>query len=214
MMADTKYVRDSLFPLKHTIRVEQIDLALKVLEDANLIGLGDTDTGKRLWLIRPERLNSVSSEGEGDYRGSRSSGGREAPIVSQKNTGSENGVADKSKLGIADEFGITDSEVNSNREAWNAVESQARKYGLSTSIGAIEVAMDLVNQYGLEWVLEAIGECVDSPRWSYVKAILEKAKKRGSVGKKKLFGARDKKNVDDIQYDGENISKWWGGLSE
>lgn len=112
---------------------------------------------------------------------------------------------------------VTQEEAETYRRNWQAIEDQARKFGLSTSTGALEMAAELANEYSLDWVLKAIAECVDVPYWRYVKAVLKASKERDSApgaAKKKSSkkSAREAMNSGDIHYDGPNIAQWWGGL--
>ena len=215
LVGDAQFIRGFLFPLKTSLRVTQVDSALHALAAANLIGLGvKPDSRPYLWLVRPEAADSLQNAlGEGGIR----SRGNSTGYKYIKGNGGEFGATNKPNLGIADEFGITDSEVSKNREVWERIEREAKDYGLSTTIGSLRLAEQLANEFGVEEVIKAIHLCIDCQKWRYVEGILRTAKAEGrSVddpprkAKRQAIGT----NVDEIVYDGENIKEWWGGLSE
>lgn len=186
MPADPKFIRDTLFPLKRTLRATQVDSALKALHSANLIGLGSKgpNSGTYLWIVRPEKPYSPSEVPEEGGEPFRSRGSRLFNNFNKHGNGNEDGVTnegvtDKPNLGIADEFGITDEEVERHRKTMDEIESVARDFGLSTSLGSLRFAMQLVTDYGLETVKEAIEQCIDVPKWNYVAAVLRNAQSEG-----------------------------------
>ena len=124
MPADPKFIRDTLFPLKRTLRATQVDSALKALHSANLIGLGSKgpNSGTYLWIVRPEKPYSPSEVPEEGGEPFRSRGSRLFNNFNKHGNGNEDGVAnegvtDKPNLDIADEFGITDEEVERDRKS-------------------------------------------------------------------------------------------------
>lgn len=195
MPADPMFIRNTLFPLKKTLRATQVDYALKALHSANLIGLGSKgpNSGTYLWIIRPEKPYSPSEVPEEGGEPFRSRGSRLFNNFNKHGNGNEDGVTnegvtDKPNLGIADEFGITDDEVERHRKTMDEIESVAKDFGLSTSLGSLRFAMQLVADYGLEAVKEAIEQCIDVPKWNYVAGILRNSK---SEGKKPGEGPRN-----------------------
>lgn len=209
MPADPKFIRDTLFPLKHTLRTTQVDSALNALYSANLIGLGTRpDSRPYLWIIRPLDADSLRTAqgGEGTRRG-----GKDNKYINNKGRG-ENEDTDKANVGIADEFGITDDEVEKHRKDIQAIEDEAKEYGLNTSIGSLRYAMSLANEYGTDEVISAIRQCIDTPKWRYVGAILrsarEEGRKPGDAPRKST--TRGHENISEIDYSGTEISKWWG----
>ena len=221
MPADPTFVRNALFPLKRTLRTTQVDSALKALYSANLIGLGSKgpDSSTYLWIIRPEKPYTPCVQFGGGETSRR--GGSKFINLNKQGNEDEDGVTneevtDKPNLGIAAEFGITDEEVDRYRKAMEEIESVARDYGLSTSLGSLRYAMQLVADYDLETVKEAIEQCIDTPKWNYVTAVLRNSKsegrKPGDAKKTKKMTAIEAMNSGEIHYDGPNIAKWWGGL--
>lgn len=186
MPADPMFIRNTLFPLKKTLRATQVDSALKALHSANLIGLGSKEpsSGTYLWIVRPEKPYSPSEVPEEGGEPFRSRGSRLFNNFNKHGNGDEDGVTnegvtDKPNLGIADEFGITDEEVERHRKTMDEIESVAKDFGLSTSLGSLRFAMQLVTDYGLETVKEAIEQCIDVPKWNYVAGILRVSKSEG-----------------------------------
>lgn len=222
MPADPMFIRNTLFPLKKTLRATQVDSALKALHSANLIGLGskEPNSGTYLWIVRPEKSYSPSEVPEEGGEPFRSRGSRLFNNFNKHGNGNEDGVTnegvtDKPNLGIADEFGITDDEVERHRKTMDEIESVAKDFGLSTSLGSLRFAMQLVTDYGLEAVKEAIEQCIDVPKWNYVAGILRNSKSEGKKpggAKKPSKSAIEAMNSGDIHYDGPNIAQWWGGL--
>lgn len=99
-------------------------------------------------------------------------------------------------LNAAEELGLTEAEADAYREKWETIEKQAKKYGLKSTYGALEMAVQLADEYGMEWLLKAIAKAVDVPKWAYVKGILKRAKQRGSI------------ELPDREI-AEEQNKWW-----
>lgn len=209
MPADPKFIRDTLLPLKQNLRTSQVDSALKALTSANLIGLGTRKDGRPyLWIVRPEKQYSSSDAHEGGETSRR--GGKDYILYNNKG----NGETDKPNMGISDEFGITDEEVDRHRKTIDRIEQEAAEYGLNTSVGSLRYAMSLVTEYGEEAVIEAIHQCIDIPKWNYVGGILRTARLEGrNPGDPPKRNRRARETMSD-DYGGTEISKWWGDQNE
>lgn len=112
--------------------------------------------------------------------------GNERTMGNERSTGvysSKDGYLNQSPVygGAMDDFGVTQDEADRYRQDREAIEREALRFGLTASPGAIDMAMDLAAEYTAEWVVEAIRRSVDTPKWAYVKAILRRAKAKGSM---------------------------------
>lgn len=228
--ADPSFIKTALFPLKTDLRVSQVANALTTLNSVGLITLEKDNQGHPTSLTVSRDLTTRTHEREifpadGRRGGAGGTTGRYLNINKLNDEGNEGYETRKDELGDkpswenedADNLDVTQEEAETYRRNWQAIEDQARKFGLSTSTGALEMAAELANEYSLDWVLKAIAECVDVPYWRYVKAVLKASKERDSapgVAKKKSSkkSAREAMNSGDIHYDGPNIAQWWGGL--
>ena len=204
LVGDAQFIRGFLFPLKTTLRVTQVDSALNALVSANLIGLGvKPDNRPYLWIIRPEAADSLVQSKGGEGTSSRGYGN----INKYKGTeGYER--TKKANLGISEEFGITDEEVDKHREAWQSIEDEARRSGLSITQNSMEFAEKLVEDYGIDMVLMAIKESFDCPKWRYVSKVLQRAKEEGR-------NPGDPKKTSSKWYTGNNddlTQDEWGGV--
>lgn len=110
--------------------------------------------------------------------------------------------------GAMDDFGVTDAAADSYRENFLRVQDEAARFGLNTSPGAMDVAMELVSEYGVEWVLEAIRIAVDTPKWKYVKGVLRRAREQGAMRTEKKTSRR---TVDQGETkSGKELLEKWG----
>lgn len=80
-------------------------------------------------------------------------------------------------------FGLTQQDVERYQHIVNTIYDEAEKYGLPTHQGNIDDAVELVNKYSLEWVLEAIKRTGDGKEqtWRYLKGILRKWEAKGEI---------------------------------
>lgn len=80
-------------------------------------------------------------------------------------------------------FGLTDAEIDASLTRDQQIEQAARDAGLPFFPANILTARDLANEYGTEWLLEAIRRAADgkSQTWGYVKGILRSWKERGGM---------------------------------
>ena len=211
MCADPKFIRDTLLPLKQNLRTSQVDSALKALVSANLIGIIEKEGRPYLWIIRPEKPYSGSDVRPGGETSRR--GGKEYNIYNKGDIRKteENEDTDKTKLGVSDEFGITDEEVDKHRKTIDRIEREAAEYGLNSSVGSLRYAMTLVAEYGEEAVIEAIHQCIDIPKWNYVGGILRTARIEGRNPGDPPKRKRTREIIND-DCEGTEINKWWGEL--
>lgn len=98
---------------------------------------------------------------------------------------------------IAQELGLDDEQAEAYQQRGEKIRRQAMKYGLKATEGAMQMAVDLADQYSLDWLLKAIAKAVDVPKWAYVKGILKRAKARGSID-----------DLPDREI-AEEQNKWW-----
>ena len=100
-------------------------------------------------------------------------------------------------------FGLTDAEIDASLSRDQTIEQAARDAGLPFFPRNIETARDLANDYGMEWLLEAIKRTADgkSQTWGYVKGILRSWKERGGMdAENRPKPANDSKRVTAQNY--------------
>ena len=106
-------------------------------------------------------------------------------------------------------FGLTDAEIDASLSRDQAIEQAARDAGLPFFPRNIETARDLANDYGMEWLLEAIKRTADgkSQTWGYVKGILRSWKERGGMdAESRPKPANDSKRVTAQNYTQRNYT--------
>ena len=222
--ADPSFIKTALFPLKTDLRVSQVANALTTLNSVGLIALEKDSQGHPSSLTVSRDLTTRTHESEifsadGRRGGAGGTMGRYLNINKLNDDGNEGYETRKDELGDkpswenedTDNLGVTQDEAETYRRNWEALEDQARKFGLSTSTGALEMAAEMANEYSLGWVLKAIAECVDVPHWRYVKAVLKASKERGSApgAAKKNSGKKSKWFADrDIEAEKKAAERW------
>ena len=84
-------------------------------------------------------------------------------------------------------FGLTEAEIQDSMEKETEIEYAARKYGLSASVGALQQAKELADEYGHDKLLAAIKKAGLGryQSWHYVKGILENEKAGGRAQKRR-----------------------------
>lgn len=223
--ADPSFIKTALFPLKTDLRVSQVANALTTLNSVGLIALEKDNQGHPTSLTVSRDLTTRTHESASPVGGGRGYGDGGGYINNLNNQGENEGYeARKDELGDKPSWGnedtdnldVTQEEADGYREAFEAIEEAARKSGMNCSQNALDYAMGLVREYGLDSVIKAINQSFDTPKWKYVAGILRIARERGEAvdapkkpGKK---SAREAMNSGDIHYDGPNIAQWWGGL--
>jgi hypothetical protein len=68
-------------------------------------------------------------------------------------------------------FGLTDDDIQASIDRRQQLEDAARSIGLQTTEAGMMYGERLVQEYGLEKVLDAIKKAVDVPKWAYVEGI-------------------------------------------
>lgn len=225
--ADPSFIRSTLFPLKSDLRIAQVANALVTLDSVGLIVLEKDIHGHPTSLTVSRDLilmpDSENFSREGRRGGAGGTTGTTDYLINYSTNGENEGYeARKDELGDkpswdtgdTESLDITEQEAETYRQNFAAVEAQARDFGLTTSIGAMQKAMELVSEYGLDFVLKAIAECIDVPYWRYVKAVLKAAKERGgSPGDAKKTEEKPNKWFTEEDYDPDLLKKWAGGGS-
>ena len=220
--ADPTFLKKTLFPLKSTIRMTQIENAITTLASQKLIALEKDPHGHPISLTVTSqcviRTNDSESASEGRRGGAGGTTGTTDNLINylnqrgnEGNEGYEDELGDKPSwdTGDTESLDITEQEAETYRQNFAAVEAQARDFGLTTSIGAMQKAMELVSEYGLDFVLKAIAECIDVPYWRYVKAVLKAAKERGgSPGDAKKTEEKPNKWFNEEEFDPSIFEKW------
>ena len=104
-------------------------------------------------------------------------------------------------------FGLTQKEIDHYREIVDTIYDAARDYGLPVHQGNLDEAVELVNKYSLEWVMEAIKRTGDGKEqtWRYLKGILRKWEAKGEIDKP---GDRNKPDEPDPHA----LDQWGGTL--
>ncbi len=80
-------------------------------------------------------------------------------------------------------FGLTDEGIHASLLQDQQIEEAAKRIGLQTTEAGMMKARDLVRQYNLEAVLDAISKSVDVPKWAYVEGVLRGGKNGGAGAK-------------------------------
>ena len=197
--------------------------ALITLDSVGLIALDKDAHGHptKLTVSRDLILTTGKPSTSGGGRGYGDGGGYINYLNNQgENEGYEarkDELVDKPSwdTGDTESLDVTQEEADGYREAFEAVEEAARKSGMNCSQNALDYAMSLVKEYGLDDVLKAVKQSFDTPKWRYVGGILRIARERGAAvdaPKKAKKSAIEAMNSGDIHYDGPNIAQWWGGL--
>ena len=68
-------------------------------------------------------------------------------------------------------FGLTDDDIQASLDRRQQIEDAARSIGLQTTEAGMMYGERLVQEHGLEKVLDAIKKAVDVPKWAYVEGI-------------------------------------------
>jgi hypothetical protein len=68
-------------------------------------------------------------------------------------------------------FGLTDEDIQASLYRRQQLEDAARSIGLQVTEAGMMYGERLVQEYGLEKVLDAIKKAVDVPKWAYVEGI-------------------------------------------
>ena len=68
-------------------------------------------------------------------------------------------------------FGLTDEDIQASIDRRQQLEDAARSIGLQVTEAGMMYGERLVQEYGLEKVLDAIKKAVDVPKWAYVDGI-------------------------------------------
>lgn len=68
-------------------------------------------------------------------------------------------------------FGLTDDDIQASIDRRQRLEDAARSIGLQVTEAGMMYGERLVQEYGLEKVLDAIKKAVDVPKWAYVEGI-------------------------------------------
>lgn len=68
-------------------------------------------------------------------------------------------------------FGLTEDDIQASLDRRQQLEDAARSIGLQTTEAGMMYGERLVQEHGLEKVLDAIKKAVDVPRWAYVEGI-------------------------------------------
>jgi hypothetical protein len=68
-------------------------------------------------------------------------------------------------------FGLTDDDIQASLDRRQQLEDAARSIGLQVTEAGMMYGERLVQEYGLEKVLDAIKKAVDVPKWAYVEGI-------------------------------------------
>lgn len=215
--ADPAYIRLTLFPLKSDLRIAQVANALTTLDSVGLIALDKDAHGHPTKLTVSRDLILMTDKPSTSGRGGGCGGG-DGYINNLNNQGENEGYeARKDELGDkpswdtgdTESLDVTQEEADSYREAFEAVEEAARKSGMNCSQNALDYAMGLVKEYGLDDVLKAVRQSFDTPKWRYVGGILRIARERGEAvdapkkpSKSKWFADRD------IEAEKKAAEKW------
>lgn len=68
-------------------------------------------------------------------------------------------------------FGLTDDDIQASLDRRQQLEDAARSIGLQVTEAGLMYGERLVQEYGLEKVLDAIKKAIDVPKWAYVEGI-------------------------------------------
>jgi hypothetical protein len=68
-------------------------------------------------------------------------------------------------------FGLTDDDIQASLDRRQQLEDAARSIGLQVTEAGMMYGERLVQEYGLEKVLDSIKKAVDVPKWAYVEGI-------------------------------------------
>jgi hypothetical protein len=68
-------------------------------------------------------------------------------------------------------FGLTDDDIQTSLDRRQQLEDAARSIGLQVTEAGMMYGERLVQEYGLEKVLDSIKKAVDVPKWAYVEGI-------------------------------------------
>ena len=188
--ADPSFIKTALFPLKTDLRVSQVANALTTLNSVGLITLEKDNQGHPTSLTVSRDLTTRTHESASLIGGGRGCGDGGGYLINYINPKGNDGYETrKDKLGDkpswenedTDNLVVTQEEADSYRKAFEAVEESARNSGLLCSQNALDYAMDLVREYGLDSVVKAINQSFDTPKWKYVAGILRIARERGEA---------------------------------
>ena len=190
MDARPKLLASVLFPLKE-VRTNQIEDALCALTSAELITLYTVDgrpflqmnTWKRHQRIRdskekypgPERADVCSPEiaaSCGELPQVAANRGELRPKSKSESNINKDIDEDAHAHDEGLPFGLTDDEIHASMETDRQLEEAARSVGLQVTEAGMMRGRELVREYGLDKVLDAISRSVDVPKWNYVEGVL------------------------------------------
>ncbi len=194
MDARPPILKARLFPLKDVTN-DAMEKALNALRAAGLIDLYEVSGRPILQLRTWERHQQIRAK-KSKYPAKTASDSTcnqmisndikcpRNPIQSESESESEGVNACARKETTAPlPFGLTDAEIDASLTRDQQIEQAARDAGLPFFPANILTARDLANEYGMEWLLEAIRRAADgkSQTWGYVKGILRSWKERGGM---------------------------------
>ncbi len=194
MDARPPILKARLFPLKDVTN-DAMEKALNALRAAGLIDLYEVSGRPILQLRTWERHQQIRAK-KSKYPAKTASDSTcnqmisndikcpRNPIQSESESESEGVNARARKETTAPlPFGLTDAEIDASLTRDQQIEQAARDAGLPFFPANILTARDLANEYGMEWLLEAIRRAADgkSQTWGYVKGILRSWKERGGM---------------------------------
>ena len=93
--------------------------------------------------------------------------------ATNKNKNKEEDKEDKDNTRTREDmpFGLTDDDIQASIDRRQQLEDAARSIGLQVTEAGMMYGERLVQEYGLEKVLDAIKKAVDIPKWAYVEGI-------------------------------------------
>ena len=93
--------------------------------------------------------------------------------ATNKNKNKEEDKEDKDNTRTREDmpFGLTDDDIQASIDRRQQLEDAARSIGLQVTEAGMMYGERLVQEYGLEKVLDAIKKAVDVPKWAYVEGI-------------------------------------------
>ena len=93
--------------------------------------------------------------------------------ATNKNKNKEEDKEDKDNTRTREDmpFGLTDDDIQASLDRRKQLEDAARSIGLQVTEAGMMYGERLVQEYGLEKVLDAIKKAVDVPKWAYVEGI-------------------------------------------
>lgn len=211
MDARPKVLASKLFPLKD-IRLAQIEDALRALTSAELVTLYKVggkpflqmltwDKHQQIRAKKPKYPGAETSDSICNHPKSSDCKCSRNPIQSESEY-NPNPNPKESACGGYFGVEISDEQAHDHMVLLNRIENEAQKWGISSSPGNLETAINLANEYSTKWLFMAMERAGNgaSKTWHYITGILRSWKEQGKPDEPGSKPANSGKTVSAQNY--------------